>query len=366
MDNLKRLAVAVTVAGLAAVGPCGQVLAEGGEQGWQPAPPMPDDFDWIQLTSGEWLKGEIVGMYKQSLEFESDGLDDLVLDWEDVRHVRTARVVQVAFLDDTISSGRLLVDGDDVRLMGGGGERADRSEILSITAGEPRERSYWSGRATAGLNLRSGNTEQREFHARASVKRRSPKSRVTVDYLGNFSETDGATIADDQRLNGSWGRFISDRFFVTPVYGEYYRDRFQNIAGRWSIGTGLGYDVVDTSRVDWSIGAGVAYQRTDFDDVTAGDPTSEDTPALMANTRYSNELTGWMEYTLDYRFSLVNEASGTYTHHLVTGFSFELFGDLDFDASLVWDRIQDPRRNADGTIPERDDFRTIFGLGYSF
>lgn len=26
---------------------------------WQPPPPPPDDFDWIQLKSGEWLKGRM-------------------------------------------------------------------------------------------------------------------------------------------------------------------------------------------------------------------------------------------------------------------------------------------------------------------
>ena len=29
--------------------------AEEGQERWQPPPPMPDDFDWIQMTWGEWL-----------------------------------------------------------------------------------------------------------------------------------------------------------------------------------------------------------------------------------------------------------------------------------------------------------------------
>jgi len=45
---------------------------------------------------------------------------------------------------------------------------------------------------------------------------------------------------------------------------------------------------------------------------------------------------------------------------------FDLFGDLDFDVSWVWDRIQDPRPGSDGVLPQQDDFRTIFGLSYSF
>ena len=73
-----------------------------------------------------------------------------------------------------------------------------------------------------------------------------------------------------------------------------------------------------------------------------------------------------MDYFFDYTFHVVNDESGTYTHHLHTGFEFEFFGDFDFDVSIVWDRIQDPRQNSDGTYPEQDDFRTIFALGYSF
>ena len=42
---------------------------------WEPPPPMPDKFDWVQLKSGEWLKGEIKVMYEDSLEFDSEELE---------------------------------------------------------------------------------------------------------------------------------------------------------------------------------------------------------------------------------------------------------------------------------------------------
>ncbi len=32
---------------------------------WQPPVPMPDEFDWMQLTSGEWLKGEFKVLYEK-------------------------------------------------------------------------------------------------------------------------------------------------------------------------------------------------------------------------------------------------------------------------------------------------------------
>jgi len=45
---------------------------------------------------------------------------------------------------------------------------------------------------------------------------------------------------------------------------------------------------------------------------------------------------------------------------------FDLVGGLDFDITWVWDHIQDPRQNSDGSSPKQDDFRTMFGLGFSF
>ncbi len=344
----------------------GTLSADEETKDWQPPPPMPDNFDWIQLTSGEWLKGEIIAMYEDSMEFDSEELDELTLDWEDIQQVRSAQTLQVAFLDNVIGTGKLLMEGDSVRIMGEEDLEYERSQILSLTAGAPKERNYWSGKLSFGINYRTGNTEQQEMNGQANIKRRTPKDRINFDYLGNFSKSNDTTIADDQRASAGWNRFLTDRFYISPAIGEYYRDPFQNIASRWTLGVGLGYQVADTSKVTWKVDTGIAYQRTTFDDVLEGDPTSANTPALMVGTRYDNEITGWMDYFFDYRFFVVNEESGTYTHHLMTGFEFELIGDLEFDISIVWDRIQDPRENSDGTFPQQNDFRTIFGLGYSF
>jgi CheY-like chemotaxis protein len=47
--------------------------------------PPADGFDWIQLKSGEWLKGEIKAMQDRKLEVDSDKLNYLTFEWRDVR-----------------------------------------------------------------------------------------------------------------------------------------------------------------------------------------------------------------------------------------------------------------------------------------
>ena len=73
-----------------------------------------------------------------------------------------------------------------------------------------------------------------------------------------------------------------------------------------------------------------------------------------------------IDYIFNYDFKIVNEVSGTYTHHLITTLETELTDWLDFDISFAWDRIQNPTPNADGTVPEQNDFYLITSLGIDF
>jgi len=344
----------------------GLASAQEPAQPWQPPVPPPDEFDWIQLTSGEWLKGELVALYDGSLEFDSDELDTLALDWDDVRVVRTARTVQVRFLGQPPVTGRLFVDGDIVRLVGDEERQFDRADVLTIASGEPDELSYWSGAVSFGANLRRGNTEQVEVNIVARGLRRTVRSRVSLEYLGAYNVTNEVTTADNQRLGGDVDWFVSDRLFIRPLQLEYYKDPFQNVARRWTLGAAVGYQLVDTSRVDWTVAAGPSYQHTTFDSVTEGASRSEGTAAVAVGTSYTNELTGRIDYLFDYRFLVTKKAAGRYNHHLVTGFEIEGIGFLDLDVTLVWDRIQAPRPDETGEVPKKDDYRLIVGLGFDF
>jgi len=327
---------------------------------------MPDEFDWIQIVSGEWLKGEILVMYDESLEFDSDELDELSFDWGDVKELRSAGPMQARFEDGTVLTGKLLIDEGTVRVLGDQEQSRDRHGLLSITSGHPSERNYWSGKISVGANLRSGNSRQTEVNSRAYARRRTVKTRLGLDYIGNHNVTDDVTAVDNQRAGLAWQWFVSRRFFLSPLLLEYFRDPFQNIAHRGTAGVGAGYQIVDTSKVDWEATVGLAYQNTRFDDVVEGERDSASTPAFTFGTSYDHELSDSVDFSSAYSFYIVDDESGRYTHHVVMGFEFDLIGSLDFDVTFVWDRIQKPRANSSGTVPERDDYRLNFALGFDF
>lgn len=278
----------------------------------------------------------------------------------------SAGIMQVGFLDDVRTTGKVVIDADTVRVLGEQDQEFRRADLLSITAGVPKEINFWSGKVTMGMNVRSGNLDQVESNAHVVIKRRTVENRMVFDYIANFNSTDNVEVANNHRASYKWDKFITNRIFWSPVLLEYFRDPFQNIGSRTTLGVGLGYQLIDSPRTDWDVTGGPAYQETRFDDVVAGEPDSETTGALTIGTLLDIEMTDGIDFVYTYRFQLTNEASGSYNHHMVASFETEWTSVLDFDVSLVWDRTQDPRKDSNGIIPEQDDFRLIVGLGIDF
>lgn len=328
--------------------------------------PPEDRFDWIQLKSGEWLKGEIKAMQERELEFHSDGLKYLTFDWKDIRQLRSARILDVLFVDDKKVSGLVTITPEQVIVAGAQPGVLPRSQLQSLTPGGSRERNYWSGKLSLGLTLRSGNTESVEYNAQTHLQRRTPATRFSLDYIGNVSSVDNVESANNQRVNTEFDMWLSRRFYLILPFAEYYRDPFQNIAHRATFGAGVGYDLIDRPTLEWNIATGPAFQRAWFASSQPGEPTTKDATALVFGSRFDWDITRRIELILEYRGQYTSQVVGETTHHGVTTLSLELTIRFDLDVSLVWDRISNPRIGADGVQPKPDDFRLVVGLGVDF
>ena len=341
---------------------------------WDSFVPPPDSkFDWIQLTSGEWLKGEFKVMYDFKVEFDSDKMGLQEFDFDDVKQLRTHAMKSV-FLegeggsrDTSILRGLLVVDGDEVRLIRKDHEVAiPRDRVVSIAGGREHERDNWSGSLSIGLNARGGNTKTTDLTIQASLKRRTARTRFNTDYLANYSKSKEVKTASNQRLSGYLDWFFTSRLYWKTLDAEYYRDPFSNIRNQYSFATGAGYDLIRTIRTEWTVNAGVGYQMLHFDSVQAGDADSTQSPFLTTGTTFDYELTGDIDLLYDYAMRLLNKDNGQYTHHMVGKISFELIGDLDLDISVVWDHIQKPQLDSNGNLPQQDDYQFIVGIAYDF
>ena len=328
--------------------------------------PPTDNFDWIQLNTGEWLKGRIKAMQDRSLEFFSEKLSDVTFDWKDIRQVRSPRTIDVLFVDGKNVSGSVTVTPDQVTVGGATPCALPRNQLQSLTPGGSKERDYWSGDVSLGLTLQAGNTKAVQYNAQIDLQRRTPATRLGLNYIGNLSSVNDIQNANNHRVNGEFDYWLSQRFYLMLPSAEYYHDPFQNLAHRVTVGGGIGYDLIDRSKLEWNITTGPAYQRAWFESAEPGQPLQKDTVALTFGSRFKWDITRRVKWINDYRGQYTSREVGETTHHGVSTLSVDLNKRLTLDVSGIWDRISDPKVGADGVRPQPDDFRLVVGLGVHF
>lgn len=341
--------------------------AEKKQDPWQPPTPNPKDFDWIKLVSGEWLKGDLKTYRDKNFEFDSDELNYLYLDWGDVVEIRSPRQNTVVIIGLGVHTGTLLMrEGKIIIGSADGSHEYKRDEILSIVPGQQDEADYWSGKVSFGLTSQSGNTKQTTETTQIGVIRRSPYARVTLDYLGNYSETDGDKTVDNNRLNGRWDLYISEKWFLIPMSFGLYSDEFQNIDYQFTPGVGFGYHLMDTADVDWDIALTGGWRYTRYKDTQPGEDDDDSSAFLGPIINLDWDITDDIELDLDYSLATDPADTSSTDQHMVATLSVDLWKDLDLDVTFQWDRIGNPQRDNNGVTPDNDDFRWTVGLGWEF
>ena len=354
------------VSALVIVGYCPSSLAEG-EPWSQGFVPPPGDYSWIELDSGEWLKGEIIALYDDKLAFDSDHFGAVDLDLEDIEAIYGRGLFVLSFRGGKAVSGQLNMRGQQIFVTSHDGKlEFRRDELVSITQAAERERDRWSGNVDFGLNVREGNTDISEYNVSAGLMRRTPVSRLSATYLGNTNETDGVRVTDSHRVNLAVDRFSGRRFYWRPVAVQYYKDELQNIRHQATIDAGFGYHLVDNARVDWEVQAGAGFNYLENVSVAPGETESDRSPVGTLSTDLTWDVTSWIEYEFLLNMTFLEDAAGKYQHHMVNTLSTDLIGDLDLDVSFIWDRTEVPQVADDGTVPEQDDYRFTVSLSYEF
>jgi hypothetical protein len=355
------------------------------EEAWQPPEPDDPSKDWVQLVSGEWIGGTIEKIDDGSLYFDSDELDDLTLDWSDVAAFRSSKVNTYRFVGRRILTGTAVMQDGEIRISTPSGvSERPRANLISMIEGEPKEVNYWSGMVNFGLAARKGNSNQADVTGVAEIRRRTALTRAILAYNGAYStvETDSLVgqeaIANSHRLTGSFDLFVTRRFFVTMPSLEGFWDQFQNIGFRGTAGAGIGYDILDTAKLDWEVALQGAYQYLRYDKPLADprEPQSNHDAAVILSTTLETDPTGDIEWDTTYKAQLTVTDIDKSTQHVLSVLSFDIWGPLDLDITFNWDWVNNPPfvevdpAATDPLLrfaqPESNDFRLSIGLGFDW
>jgi hypothetical protein len=338
---------------------------------WRPPPPAADRWDWIQLSSGEWLKGTIERMRDDEIEFDSDELDTLHLDWEDVVQLRSPRRNVYRFGQFLVVRGPAVMEGQVLTVMVGEVKQEfPRDDLTAIVPGADQEWDYWSGNINVSANYRSGNTDQSQYGTQSWIRRETARNRARFDVTGNYGKLNGEKNEDSVRTNLKWDIYWSRNFYITPANFESFRDGFSNIQLRLTPSAGIGYHIL-RGKQDLEVEALVGYQGTQFGSVVEGESETAQNASLTLGVMSSWELTKRVDFDASYRLMVTVPDVGDTSHMLVTMLSIELIGgmslgDLDLDIGFNLERIREPQADEFGEVPKKNDYRLTLGLGLEF
>ncbi len=328
-------------------------------------PPLPDGsgLSWIQLDGGEWLGGKIISI-NDELKFKSKNLGVLQLELEKIDRIYTTRELSEINVDQVqLEDFRIVKDGL-VRIRDRENFAKENLDTLQSLGKDSRyDTKKWRIKGTVGLNLVKGTTDQIDYNLRAHIQRRDEESRFVAEYLAFIAKEDNVLTEGNRRFSSHYDRFYGESYFFRPIVGSYFTDKFQNIDYRLTLGTGIGYSIIDNHDTEWGVVLGLSYQINQFESVQAGEQTREESPAVNLATDFETTLTSNIDFNLKYNFSLLSSAAGSFQHHLASVLSINISKYLNFDTSFYWDRTQEPVLDENGVSPDQDDFRLVFGVG---
>lgn len=334
---------------------------------WEDLSPTPIQDDWLQTNKGEWFRGTIKGLYNNKLEFKSEEIGLYTFDFDDIKTIKSYHIISVNIENLASFRGILRLNGDSVTIIQGDTKyEFKRSAIISFAPDANLERDYWSGDMSFSFDLRHGNTNQLDYAAQVNLKRRTAVSNLSLDYLGRISIKDSQEIADDHRINEKYDRYITRNFFWTPIFSEYYTDKYKNIKDQVTVGSGLGYSIIDTEKTYWNFSGGPACLYTHYYTVSDGQKSSSYSPAIEISTKFEQELSTITDLTYDYKLTFSGKGGGSYKHHMIFNIENELSSWLDIDISMIWDYVAKPTVDEDGVRPKNDDYQFLVGLGIDF
>jgi len=334
---------------------------------WVPPVVGRDGADWVQLKSGEWLRGQLKYIQDKDVEFDSDELDEQTLKLKNVRQVYTTHRVYTLFEGQEPVLGKVVLSNNIVTVLGPEGVSQPLELLTGITpSGGKTGIRNWSGKATAGVTLQSGNNRQATISTSAELARRTPNTTFLLDYLGNYSQVNSVQNANNDRVNLSYDIRLNRDWFVRPVQLEWYHDPLANISYRLTGGVAAGYYLFDRNDLKWTISAGPSYQYTKFDTVNPGEPDTASTAAGVFESNFNYDITSRLTIIQTLQSIVTKRDSGQYTHHAVSTLEFEIKRHLNLDVSFIWDYLQNPQPRDGGSIPEKSDYYLTVGFGVRF
>lgn len=125
----------------------------------------------------------------------------------------------------------------------------------------------WDGRGELGAFQSTGNADVIGFTAALTLNKRGFNWRHRLTGRADYQQTSGVVRREQYLATYEPNLKLLERVFAYG-FGQYEQDRFQGFTGRYTLSTGMRYELVDDGSLTLSAKLGPAWRSTNFVDGT--------------------------------------------------------------------------------------------------
>lgn len=317
--------------------------------------------DVIVLVNGNAVTGEIEALDFGALEYSTDSMGTVLVDWEDVVSITSNQQLQVEVTNGRRYFGNL--ESADERfhinvITLGGSVELTTGQIIRITPILTDERFFQrlEGDISFGFNTQksSGVTTT---NLTSNVRYRTQKYLVGLEFNSSITDQPSEETSARDFIGANYQRFRGNRWF-TDWYTNWERNDELGISARTTGGGGLGRYLVQTNTNQFSLTVGLQAARESF---TGSDESTTNAEGRIQVRYLHRSLDPEAKFTFTSRIYPLLEDLSSYRAETDLVLRREFFEDLFFDVTLYHSYVSDPPTGA-----ESEDYGITTSLGYSF
>ena len=237
--------------------------------------------DTALLINGNVVTGEIESYEFGVLEYSTDSMGTVDIDWEDIVGLTSNQNLQVEVSNGTRFLGNLEAAEDRFHInviTAHGPVELSMDRIIRITPIDVSEKfvNRLEGGISVGLNSQSGSGVN-TFNSTADIRYRAEQYLVGLSLNSAITDQPSEETQSNHTARLNYQRFRPNRWF-TDWFSSWERNDELGIDNRVSLGAGLGRYFVQTNRNQFSLMTGLQATRSEF--------TGEDPGATVGEGRF--------------------------------------------------------------------------------
>jgi len=317
--------------------------------------------DIALLVNGNAITGEIESYEFGSLEYGTDSMGTVHIDWEDIVGLTSNQNLQVEVSNGTRFLGNLEAAEERFHInviTEHGSVELSMDRIVRIVQIDVSERfvKRLEGGISVGLNSQSGSGVT-IFDTTADIRYRTEHYLVGLALSSSVTDQPSEETQGNHSARLNYQRFRPNRYF-TDWFSSWEQNDQLGIEARMSLGAGFGRYFVQTNRNHFSLMVGAQATRSEFTGEDPGDTVGEGRFEMRFLHRNLKPETN---VTFTQNFFPVLEDFSNYRVETSLILDREIINDLDFRIDIFHKYQSEPP-----TEGEQTDKGIVTSLVYSW